>query len=68
MLNSPLISIAMLSFGRFDAAIFKEISPEHIGLTELIVKEAGGNIYNHNKCTVFAHEKGFTELKKILEN
>jgi len=68
MMNSPLVSIAMVSFGRFDASIFTKISNEHIALSELIIKEAGGNIYRHNNLNIFAHEKGFNELKKILEN
>jgi fructose-1,6-bisphosphatase/inositol monophosphatase family enzyme len=67
ILNSPLASIAMMTFGRFDACVFTKIAEEHIALTELIIREAGGTIYKSANTTIFAYEKSLTELKKIME-
>lgn len=68
IMNTTLLAVSMFAFGRFDACIFNNITKEHIAQTELIIQESGGMINQYNELTVFAYEKSYTVLKKMLES
>jgi fructose-1,6-bisphosphatase/inositol monophosphatase family enzyme len=66
MINASLIALSMFSFGRFDACVFNNLSKEHKTMSELIIKESGGSVYQYKESMVFAYDKSYAELKKIL--